>query len=582
MSIPTASSSPATSPVNSFPVNSLLYGDNLRLLREHIPSGSIDLHYLDPPFNSKRNYFLLFKDRTGKASQAQEEAFTDTWNWDEQSLRWYNELVHGQENEALSVTVEALRRVLKETPMMAYLVAMAIRLVELHRTLKPTGSLYLHCDPTASHYLRVLGDVIFGPQNFRSEIIWKRTSAHSDAKVKWAGIADIILYYVKSRAAGFLPQYETHGAAYLEDFYRHDAGDGRGRYRLDNMSAPAGGGMAAINKATGKPNGWYLWKGYPPPERGWRYKLATMQKLDEEGRIHYPRLKDGQPDYSKRLALKRYLDENKGAIVGNVWTDIAPVQSKGESLGYPTQKPLALLERIISASTNPGDIVLDSFCGCGTAVDAAHKLGRRWIGMDVTAVAVDIIEDRMEQRYPELIGKIPVIGFPEDLESAQRMFEEDPYGFQEWACLKIGAHPRRNKAGGTKGADAGIDGWLSFEDRRGDGHRAVVQVKGGKVSVSQVRDFCHVVSREKATLGFFVCMGDAARPVTGPMREEALGMGLWTSAGGHEYPVVQILTVADIFEKKAVPRYPLQDKRSALGYKARKQEKDTGQLKLED
>lgn len=209
----------------------------------------------------------------------------------------------------------------------------------------------------------------------------------------------------------------------------------------------------------------------------------------------------------------------------------------------------------------------------------------RWVGtggMDVTAVAVDIIQSRMEQRHPDLQGKIPVIGFPQDLESAQRMFETDPYGFQEWACLKIGAHPRRNKAGGTKGADAGIDGWLSFEDRLGTAHRAVVQVKGGKVQLGQVRDFCHVVDREKATLGFFVCMGDAARPVTRPMRDEALGMGMWTSAGGHDYPRVQILTVAEIFGKEQAPRFPPQDKRSALGYKAAKQQKQTGQMAAED
>ena len=548
---------------SDFRTNALFYGDNLQVLRR-FPSECVDLHVLDPPFNSARNYFVLFKDRTGKASAAQEEAFMDTWNWDEQSLRWYSELVHGQENEALSVTVEALRRVLKETPMMAYLVAMAIRLVELHRTLKPTGSLYLHCDPTASHYLKILLDIIFSPQNFRNEIIWKRTNTHNDSKT-WSRVSDTIFFYTKSAKFTWNAVYQPHSDKHLEAKYTAITEDGR-RYTLSDMTSP-----------NPRPNLTYEWKGHNPPPNGWRYSRETMAKLDGEGRIWYP------DDKAKRPRLKRFLDEMPGTLLGNVWTDINPINAQAtERLGYPTQKPLALLERIISASSNPGDVVCDSFCGCGTAVDAAHTLSRRWIGIDVTAVAVDIIRDRMEQRYPELKGIIPVIGFPEDLESAQRMFEEDPFGFQEWACLKIGAHPRRGKSGGTKGADAGIDGWLSFEDRRGDGHRAVVQVKGGKVNVSQVRDFCHVVQREKATLGFFVCMGDTARPVSGPMREEALGMGLWTSAGNHEYPVVQILTVKDIFEKGALPRFPLQDKRSALGYKAKKQAKDSGQLNLDD
>ncbi len=554
-----------TRTTHDLPVNTLLYGDNLRLLREHIPDASVDLHYLDPPFNSKRNYFLLFKDRTGKASAAQEEAFTDTWNWDEQSLLWYNELLHGQENEALSVTVEALRRVLRETPMMAYLTAMAVRLVELHRTLKPTGSLYLHCDPTASHYLKIVMDVVFGPTNFRSEITWKRQSAHNDAKQgrrAYGNITDTILYYTKSVSFTFNTVHTAYDADYVASFYKYVDDYGR-RYRLSDMTGPGG---------AAKENPYYDVMGV---SRFWRYSREKMQALIEAGRVI--QTKPGSvPQY------KRFLDEMQGVALQNLWDDVRPA-SGGEALGYPTQKPRALLERIVAVSSNPGDVVCDSFCGCGTAVDAAQTLGRQWIGMDVTAVAVDIIRDRMEQRHPELAGKIAVIGFPQDLESAQRMFSTDPFGFQEWACLKIGAHPRRNKSGGTKGADAGIDGWMSFEDRRGTSHRAVVQVKGGKVSVGQVRDFCHVVAREGAALGFFVCMGDETRQVTKPMRDEALGMGFWESADGHEYPVVQILTVADIFGVGAAPRYPRQDKRSALGYKAAKdkvpkQAKDTGQL----
>lgn len=544
----------------------LYYGDNLYLLRERIPTGSVDLIYSDPPFSSNRNYFVLFKDRTGKASAAQEEAFTDTWSWDDQSLRWYNELLHDQDNHDLAVTIEALRRVLKETPMMAYLVAMAIRLVEIHRALKPTGSLYLHCDPTASHYLKVVLDVIFGPLNFRNEITWKRTSAHNDAKQgrkSYGNVADTILFYTKSGNYTFHTLHTTYDEEYVRTFYKHVETETGRRYRLSDLTAAKPGGDTK-----------YEWAGprgipvRPYSNRSWAYSKDNMRKFEAEGRLVYS--KTGMPSY------KRYLDEMPGVALQNVWDDIRPTASN-ESLGYPTQKPLALLERIIAVSSNEGDIVMDCFCGCGTAVDAAQKLGRRWIGMDVTAVAIDIVRARMEQRHPELAGSIPIYGFPQDLESAQRMFEADPYGFQEWACIRIGAHPRRHTGGaksGTikKGADSGIDGWLGFEDLDGSSHRAVVQVKGGKVQVGQIRDFCHVVVREQATLGFFLCLGDAAHAVTKPMQAEAMQMGMWTSAGGRDYRRVQIITMAGLLEGKEEPRYPPQDKhRSLLGYKAAKE-----------
>ena len=551
--------------------NVLYFGNNLSVLREKIPDESIDLCYCDPPFNSNRNFFVLFKDRTGKASTAQENAFEDTWTWNEESEAAYKELVLSCPNRDLATTVEALRQFLKETPMFAYLVAMTVRLFEIHRKLKPTGSFYLHCDPVASHYLKVILDVIFGPENFRNEITWKRTSAHNDAKNKWADLADIILYYGKSKATPFVPQYTTHAVNYIDDFYRLDDEDGRGLYRLDNMAAPAGGGMAAINKITGKPNGWYIWKDYMPPDRGWRYKQETMQKLDDEGRIYYPKLKNGHPDYSKRLALKRYLNENKGAIVSNVWTDISPVQSKGESLGYPTQKPLALLERIIQASSKPGDVVMDCYCGCGTTVTAAHKLGRQWIGIDVTAVAIAVIKSRLENSFEDLRGKVEVDGFPQDFESARQLFEIDPYRFQIWACTLIDAYPLTKK-----GADGGIDGWLNFLDLDDTPQKAVVQVKGGKVQVGLIRDFCHVVTREKAALGFFICMGE----MTKPMQDEATKQGFWTDVGGRDYPKVQILTVADLLAGKGKARYPSQDKASLLGYKAGRQQKGTTQKDL--
>ena len=537
--------------------NVLYFGNNLNVLREKIADESVDLCYCDPPFNSNRNFFVLFKDRTGKASAAQEAAFEDTWVWTEEGEAAYKELVVACPNRDLATTIEALRQFLQETPMMAYLVAMAIRLFEIHRKLKPTGSFYLHCDPVASHYLKVILDAIFGPENFRNEITWKRTSAHNDAKNKWADVADIILYYVTSKAAPFFPQYTAHSAAHIEDFYRMDDGDGRGPYALDNMRSP-----------NPRPNLMYDWLGYPYPAKGWAYSKETMQRLHDENRIHYPRLPDGSPDYSKRLRLKRYLNEGKGTIIPNVWTDIAPVQSKGESLGYPTQKPLALLERIIAASSNEGDVVMDCYCGCGTTVTAAHKLGRQWIGIDITAVSVAIIKSRLENSFDDLKGKVVVDGFPQDFESARQLFELDPHRFQIWACTLIDAYPLTKK-----GADGGIDGWLNFLDLDDTPQRAVVQVKGGKVQVNLIRDFCHVVAREKAAIGFFLCMGD----VTRPMLDEATKQGFWTDAGGRDFPKVQILSVADLLAHAVKARYPAQDKASLLGYRAGKQEKATTQ-----
>lgn len=540
--------------------NVLYFGNNLNVLRERIPDESVDLIYIDPPFNSSRNFFVLFKDRTGKASAAQEEAFTDTWTWTEDSEAAYKEIVIACPNRDLATTIEALRAFLRETPMMAYLVAMAIRLVEMHKALKPTGSFYLHCDPVASHYLKVILDVIFGPENFRNEITWKRTSAHNDAKNKWADLTDIILFYVKSKAAPFYPQFAEHDAAYVADFYRFDDGDGRGPYALDNMRSP-----------NPRPNLMYNWQGYPHPQKGWSYSKESMQKLHDEGRIYYPRLKDGTPDFTKRIRLKRYFNENKGSLIGNVWTDIPPVQSRGESLGYPTQKPLALLERIISASSKPGDVVLDCYCGCGTTVTAAHKLHRKWIGIDITAVAVAVIKSRLENSFDDLKDKVLVDGFPTDFEGARQLFELDPYKFQIWACTLIDAYPLQKK-----GADSGIDGWLNFLDLDDTPQRAVVQVKGGKVQVGLIRDFCHVVAREKAAIGFFICMGD----VTKPMLDEATKQGFWTDAGHRDYPKVQILSVADLVNRKAKARYPAQDKASLLGFKAAKQQKNTTQQTL--
>src|SRR5437588_6892194 len=385
--------------------NTLFYGDNLFILREHILSESVDLIYLDPPFNSSRNYNVLFKDEHGTESEAQITAFEDTWHWNLEAEHTYAELLT-EAPDHVGKMIESLRGFIGDNQMMAYLVMMAARLVELHRVLKPTGSLYLHCDPTASHYLKIILDTIFNPQNFRNEIIWKRQSAHSDAKTKFADVTDTILFYAKTKETKFNPQYGIHDPKYIENFYRFDDNDGRGPYRLDNITSP-----------NPRPNMMYEWLGFPWPQKGWRFQRETMQKLHDEGRIYYPRHKDGTFDVTKRPAVKRYLNEQEGSIITNAWIDINPLHSSdAERLGYPTQKPLALLERIIQSSSNCNDVVLDPFCGCGTAIASAQKLGRKWIGIDITHLSIALQKYRLEAMFPGI--KFKVVGEPKDIGAA--------------------------------------------------------------------------------------------------------------------------------------------------------------------
>jgi site-specific DNA-methyltransferase (adenine-specific) len=274
-------------------MNHLHYGDNLQVLRDSIQDASVDLIYLDPPFNSNASYNILFKGPAGGNSTAQIEAFDDTWHWNDSAESAFGDVMRCG-NAAASTMLRAMRSFLGDNDMMAYLAMMAVRLIELHRVLKPTGSLYLHCDPTASHYLKILLDAVFGAENYQNEIIWKRQSAHNDALRKFANLTDTILFYAKSAEMKFKVVRVPLDEEYIEKFYRHKDPKGR-RYRLSDMSAPEGGGMAAINKATGKPNGWYMWKGYTPPPRGWRYSKETMQRLHDEGKVEYPN------DIKKRL-----------------------------------------------------------------------------------------------------------------------------------------------------------------------------------------------------------------------------------------------------------------------------------------
>ena len=522
-------------PPKAITANTLFYGDNLPILRDYLLAESVDLVYLDPPFNSNRNYNVLFKDEAGQDSEAQITAFEDTWHWNQTAEATYHQLVT---ESSLGEIVGAMLTLTGRGQMGAYLVMMAARLIELHRVLKPTGSLYLHCDPTASHYLKIILDGIFGPERFLNEIVWKRTSTHSDAK-RWSPVTDTVLFYTKSAVFTWNPQYAEHSAAYVADKYRNDDQDGRGPYTLGDMNSP-----------NPRPNMMYEWMGYGSPSMGWRYSKGTMQRLHDDGRIWYPSSKD------KRPRLKRYLNELKGRIHDTIWLDINPINSQAaERLGYPTQKPLALLERIISASSNPGDVVLDPCCGCGTTVAVAQKLGRRWIGIDLTHLAIALQKYRLEQMFPGNTFK--VIGEPEDLGAARQLAQDDRYQFQWWALSLVRARPLGGETGsktGKKGSDKGIDGVINFiDDASGKPKRTLVQVKSGKVKSGDIRDLVGTVQREGAQIGVFLTLEEPSKD----MVTEAASAGFYTSPGwGQNYPKVQILTIADLLHGAEVKMPP--------------------------
>lgn len=517
----------------------LYWGDNLNIMRDHIATESVDLVYLDPPFNSNRNYNVLFREESRRESEAQIEAFTDTWHWTEQAEATYAELIHSNHVPSkVSDLITAMRSFIGSNDVMAYLVMMTIRLIELHRVLKPTGSIYLHCDPTASHYLKVVMDTIFGPKNFRNEIIWKRTSSHNDARRRFGDLSDTILFYMKSDAAPFFVQYRAYDETYLTKFYRHIDENGR-RFTLDNLRSP-----------NPRPNLTYEYKGYKPHQNGWAVSRERMEQLDAEGRLHFPRNSEG------RIRLRRYLDEMPGMPVGNVWDDILPVQSQAaERLGYPTQKPEALLERIIKASSNKGNVVLDPFCGCGTAVAVAERLNRRWIGVDVTHLAIAAIVSRMQAAFPDVI--INRHGEPADVGGARALAELDRYDFQDWALSLISARPiaegrdRKSK----KGADRGIDGVITFmgADTK-TAHRCLVQVKSGHVNRGTIGELRGTIDRENAEMGLLITLENPSEP----MRVEALKAGYYHSElMGRDYPRIQIVTIADLFDRRELQLPPL-------------------------
>ena len=523
--------------------NALYYGDNLGILRDYIPSESIDLVYLDPPFNSNRDYNVFFKDASGAQSDASILAFEDTWRWGPDASAKYDYLTNsarhaGRVPEAVSQVIAALRTGIKGSDMLAYLVEMAIRLVELKRVLKPTGSLYLHCDPTASHYLKVILDAVFGPANFRNDIVWKRKAGRGEtnsAAIRFGVTADNILYYVKSDKARLTRQYRESNPDYIASKFTHLESDGR-RYRLDNLTSPSP-----------RPNLFYEYKGHWPPPNGWAVSMTRMEEMDRGGRLYIPE------DTTKRIQRKRYLDELDGETVDSLWDDIPPINSQArERLGWPTQKPVALLERIIAASSGPGDIVLDPFCGCGTALVAAQKLGRNWIGIDITYLAVAV----MKARLHDMFGiEAHIVGAPTEVAGAKLLAEqglEGRYQFEHWALTLVDAHP----AGGgekKKGADSGIDGKITFTDVGGKLQTVIVSVKSGGVNRGIVSDLVGVMHREGAAMALFVTLEEPSKP----MLAEAAGAEMFHSElADRDYPRVQIITIRELLDGRK-PQIPL-------------------------
>ena len=469
---------------SSSSANNLYFGDNLDILREHVKDASVDLVYLDPPFNSQANYNIIFGG-SKKNGEAQIKAFDDTWHWGDESERTYREIMEGCGGSKIADMTEALCKLLGKNDMTAYLVMMTIRLIELRRVLKETGTIYLHCDPTASHYLKIVMDGVFGHKNFRNEIVWCY-SGPSAAKKIFPKKHDVLLRYSKG-----------------DDWI----------FNADAVRIP----YKALHTDSGK-------------------KAAIW---GAQGKLQDPKIR------------QEYLE--RGKIPPDFWIDIPSGGhiSPKERMDYPTQKPLALLERIIKASSNPGSVVLDPFCGCGTALLAAQKLNRLWIGIDITHLAIGLIEQRL---LSETKLRPQVIGSPQSYADAENLFERDPWQFEAWAVSRLpNIFPKERNDKSNRGADKGVDGVgrIALADK--SYAKILAQVKGGKnLEVRMVREFVGAMQREEARAGIFIVM--TKDHVTAEMKREAASAGRFEAqlAGGLlslSAPKVQIWSVQEHFRK---------------------------------
>lgn len=451
--------------------NTLYFGDNLPILKEYITDNSIDLIYLDPPFKSDKDYNLLFTEPTGELSEAQITAFEDTWHWTEEAERTFEEIINTAHPKVVEM-IAALRAFIGPNDVMAYLVMMTIRLIELHRVLKETGSIFLHCDPTASHYLKILMDTVFDKRNFKNEIIWHYRKWPSGNR-QFQRNHDCILFYAKT-----------------------DSPD-RVFNQVDLMERTA----------------------------------STLKRFGRSKII------SGYDDKGKRLPSRTDEEESIGVPRDDVW-DIGRVPPIKQL--FPTQKPDELLSRIIRASSNEGDIILDPFCGCGTTVVVAHALNRTWIGIDITHLAIDLIKRRLKGIFHlDPKSDYQVIGEPEDLAGARELAAQNPYQFQCWACALVDARPNK------KGADEAVDGRIYFSDEKGKVKKAIVSVKSGKhISIKDIRELIQVTDAEKAEFGVFLTL----KPPTKNMERKAVTKGFYTSPLGTKHPRIQIRTIEELLK----------------------------------
>lgn len=494
----------------------LYFGDNLEILRDKFPEkadgdGYFDLIYLDPPFNSNRDYNVLFKEGIVD-SPAQVQAFEDSWHWTQEAQNTFEELVGARKsktriNEQISNLILAFEKLVGHNDMLAYLTMMTVRLIELRRVLKNTGSIYLHCDSTASHYLKIVMDAVFEKKNFRNEIVWKRGHSFKHSGDQFPRVHDVILLYSKSTKVIFNKTFVEYEEGTLRN-YTYDDNDGRGKYRLQALRT---------------------------------YGEDTIKKLEEDNRIYVTS--------SGKKWLKQYLAQKEGKSVDDFWGDIRSLEvMRKEQLGYPTQKPEALLERIINASSNEGDWVLDPFCGCGTTVAVSEMLNRKWVGIDITSLAINLVKHRLQRQFRGRTMQIYVDGLPKDLTGAKSLFKKDPWEFEYWALDLVNAMPAQSKSKeNMRGADKGVDGIIVFaKDIKGSKPvygKLLVQVKGGNVQRSDIATLKDDVEREKADGGLFITLEEPTRP----MREEAISAGKFgVDFSKAEFPKIQIITIKDL------------------------------------
>ncbi len=532
-------------------LNKLYFGDCLDIMKS-LEGDTVDLVYLDPPFNSNATYNLLFSSPAGDQARAQIEAFDDTWHWGEQSEREFKDIQKSAPTDVSNMLV-ALVDFLGRNDLTAYLTMMTSRLLEIKRLMKDSASIYLHCDPSASHYLKIILDGIFGAENFRNEIVWKRNQAKGLQKKRFAINHDIILFYSKTKDYYFnteetLLPYDPDNLdeKTLSQYSKIDSKGRRFRY------------ASLINPNSDRPNLTYEFLGIT---RVWRWTKERMEQAYKDGRVV-----QSEPGRVPNQVL--YLDEQKGKAMDDIWNDIMPIGANAkERLGYPTQKPTTLLDRIINVSCPSDGLVLDPFCGCGTAVYSAEKNKRHWMGIDITHLAISLIERRLRDAFTEC--RFETLGTPKDFESAADLANRDKYQFQWWALSLIGAQPYKDK---KKGADGGIDGQIFFDD--GKLRKILVSVKGGmNVSVSMIRDLAGTMQSNKADIGIFITLA----PPTRPMLTEALNSGYYESElfQGREYRRIQILTINGLLNGTEKASYP---DLSQGGYNFKKAQKESADI----